>query len=94
MKSFTCFEMLNELEGGILPTGEPQQAKRCFVSLMCWEHMHDRMIDHLIKCGDSDSGGKVHEVDELGGYCRAHLYEVYVAIGEALKRWEENGLDR
>lgn len=52
------------------------------------------MIKRMISCGSFDTKGENQDLDSLGGYCRNYLYDVYAVIGEALKRWEENGLDR
>ena len=90
-------EMFIEVEGDILPLDPdvPEQADACLSNLLNgWEPAHEQMIKRMISCGSFDTKGENQDLDSLGGYCRNYLYAVYAVIGEALKRWEENGLDR
>lgn len=87
-------EMFIEVEGDILPLDpdNPEQAKACLSNLDNWEIAHEQLIKSMISCGSFDTKGENQDLDSLGGFCRAYLYNVYTTLGEALKRWEENGL--
>lgn len=87
-------EMFIEVEGDILPLDpdNPEQAKACLSNLDNWEIAHEQLIKSMISCGGFDTMGENPDLDSLGGFCRAYLYNVYTTLGEALKRWEENGL--
>lgn len=89
-------EMFIEVEGDIIPLDPdvPEQADACLSNLCDWEIAHEQLIKRMIACGGYNTGGNNRILDALGGFCREYLYDVYVTLGEALKRWEENGLDR
>lgn len=88
-------ECFIEAEGDIIPLDEtPEQINACDSNLNGWEIAHEQLIKRMIACGGYGTGGKNPALDSLGGFCRAYLYNVYVTLGEALKRWEDNGLDR
>lgn len=89
MKCLTAYDLIYNIEGDIIPTGETIHDNKSRLNLYSWCEINSKVICELIKCADGRAGRHQASVEEVSDYARTHLKKMYEWIGSCIDEREE-----